>query len=88
MVRTLERTPDKNCESATAAPPPTPLGIAPDPPTSWIVRHAPLRAAAVGIVLLILGVTTDGFGVLIWVGLTAVAVEVGGTIALRRQEHR
>lgn len=60
----------------------------PDVSSSWLVRMAPLRAGLVGVVLIVLGVTAEGFGLLVWIGLVAVAVGVGGTMALQRERPR
>ena len=55
--------------------------------SSWLVRLAPLRASLVGVVLLVLGFTADGYGVLVWVGLLAIVVGAGGAYALNRDRR-
>ncbi|GAB2938324.1 hypothetical protein GCM10027047_38530 [Rhodococcus aerolatus] len=57
----------------------------PDVSRSWVVRSAPLRVSLLGVVLVVMGLTLDGFTTLVWVGLAAVVVGVVGTVLLRRQ---
>lgn len=66
-------------------PAPRPHQPRPDVSGSWVVRSAPLRVSLLGVVLVVMGLTFDGFGTLVWVGLVAVVVGVVGTVLLRRQ---
>lgn len=59
-----------------------------DVTSSWVVRSAPVRVALLGVVLVVLGLTLDGFGVLVWVGVAAFAVGAVGTELLRREAAR
>lgn len=54
----------------------------------WWMRAAPFRAAALGLVLIVFGATTEGFGLMVWFGAAAVVVALVGLLALRRSETR
>ncbi|GAB2906221.1 hypothetical protein GCM10027047_00490 [Rhodococcus aerolatus] len=56
-----------------------------DVSSSWLVRLAPLRAFLVGVVLVVLGVTGEGYWPLLWVGAAAIVVAVVGAVLLWRR---